>query len=51
MDWEVNPENIILGQVIGKGEFGTVYKATWHNSVVAIKVLNSSSEVAKGELR
>ena len=35
----------------GKGEFGTVYRATWHDSVVAVKVLNDDSDVAKGELR
>mmetsp|Transcript_4252 Transcript_4252/g.11981 ORF Transcript_4252/g.11981 Transcript_4252/m.11981 type:complete len:445 (+) Transcript_4252:221-1555(+) len=51
VEWEMDPDTIKMEKVIGKGEFGTVWKAKWHDSTVAVKVLNSSSEVAKGELR
>lgn len=38
-DWEIPADEILTGQRIGSGSFGTVYKGHWHGSV-AIKTLN-----------
>ncbi|XP_014252119.1 raf homolog serine/threonine-protein kinase phl [Cimex lectularius] len=38
-DWEIPNDEILTGQRIGSGSFGTVYKGHWHGSV-AIKTLN-----------
>lgn len=35
----------------GGGEFGEVYKAKWHGSFVAAKVLKRSDEIALGDFR
>jgi len=51
LEWEVDPEQVTIGTVIGRGEFGTVYSARWHNSTVAVKVLKSNSHVAVEELK
>mmetsp|Transcript_19352 Transcript_19352/g.48749 ORF Transcript_19352/g.48749 Transcript_19352/m.48749 type:complete len:494 (+) Transcript_19352:173-1654(+) len=51
LEWEVDPSNINIGTVIGRGEFGTVYSARWHNTLVAVKVLKSTSKLAVEELK
>ncbi|XP_028810438.1 serine/threonine-protein kinase B-raf isoform X3 [Denticeps clupeoides] len=38
-DWEIQEGQITLGQRIGSGSFGTVYKGKWHGDV-AVKMLN-----------
>ncbi|XP_001605107.1 raf homolog serine/threonine-protein kinase Raf [Nasonia vitripennis] len=38
-DWEIPADEILVGQRIGSGSFGTVYKAHWHGPV-AVKTLN-----------
>ncbi|XP_072408561.1 serine/threonine-protein kinase B-raf isoform X2 [Chiloscyllium punctatum] len=38
-DWEISEGQITLGQRIGSGSFGTVYKGKWHGDV-AVKMLN-----------
>ncbi|XP_052861890.1 raf homolog serine/threonine-protein kinase Raf [Anopheles cruzii] len=38
-NWNIQAEEILIGQRIGSGSFGTVYKAHWHGSV-AVKTLN-----------
>jgi Protein kinase domain len=35
----------------GSGEFGEVYRAKWHGSYVAAKVLKRSDEIALGDFR
>ena len=37
-DWEIPAGEILMGQRIGSGSFGTVYKAHWHG-YVAVKTL------------
>ena len=36
---------------VGEGEFGSVHRGKWHGTVVAIKVLRRSDEVALGDFR
>lgn len=50
-EWEVNPKELKLIERIGGGEFGEVYKAKWHGSYVAAKVLKRSDEIALGDFR
>jgi B-Raf proto-oncogene serine/threonine-protein kinase len=38
-DWEIPHDEITIGQRIGSGSFGTVYKGYWHGPV-AVKKLN-----------
>ncbi|XP_073094439.1 serine/threonine-protein kinase B-raf isoform X10 [Manis javanica] len=38
-DWEIPDGQITVGQRIGSGSFGTVYKGKWHGDV-AVKMLN-----------
>ncbi|XP_059485306.1 raf homolog serine/threonine-protein kinase Raf [Neocloeon triangulifer] len=38
-DWEISNDELLKGQRIGSGSFGTVYKGHWHGPV-AIKTLN-----------
>ncbi|KAL1132035.1 hypothetical protein AAG570_011643 [Ranatra chinensis] len=38
-DWEIPADEILTGQRIGSGSFGTVYKGHWHGPV-ALKTLN-----------
>uniref|UniRef100_A0A665X4F9 non-specific serine/threonine protein kinase n=1 Tax=Echeneis naucrates TaxID=173247 RepID=A0A665X4F9_ECHNA len=38
-DWEIPEGQITLGQRIGSGSFGTVFKGKWHGDV-AVKMLN-----------
>uniref|UniRef100_A0A8C4S6W5 non-specific serine/threonine protein kinase n=1 Tax=Erpetoichthys calabaricus TaxID=27687 RepID=A0A8C4S6W5_ERPCA len=38
-DWEIPDGQINMGQRIGSGSFGTVYKGKWHGDV-AVKMLN-----------
>lgn len=50
-DWEVDPSNITIQEKLGEGEFGIVYKARWHGTPVAVKVLKDNSNVALGDFR
>ncbi len=35
----------------GEGEFGIVYKARWHGTIVAVKILKETGAVALGDFR
>ncbi len=49
--WEEKVENIELGEIIGKGNFGDVYKGVWRNKFeVAVKALNLDVSAAKDAL-
>ena len=36
---------------MGEGEFGTVHRAKWYGTVVAVKILRRSDAVAVGDFR
>ncbi|KAJ1520971.1 hypothetical protein ONE63_004045 [Megalurothrips usitatus] len=38
-DWEIPADEILIGNRIGSGSFGTVYKGHWHGQI-AVKTLN-----------
>lgn len=40
-EWEIPFEELILGQLVGRGRFGTVYRANWHGDVV-VKILTEN---------
>lgn len=37
-DWEICPDELIVGAVLGEGEFGVVHSGRWNGTPVAIKV-------------
>lgn len=49
--WEESPENIELNEMLGKGNFGEVYRGIWRKKFeVAVKTLNLDGSVAKDAL-
>lgn len=38
-EWDIPFDELNMGELIGKGRFGTVFRGNWHGDV-AIKVLN-----------
>eukprot|EP00200_Dunaliella_tertiolecta_P005622 CAMPEP_0202350340 /NCGR_PEP_ID=MMETSP1126-20121109/7453_1 /ASSEMBLY_ACC=CAM_ASM_000457 /TAXON_ID=3047 /ORGANISM="Dunaliella tertiolecta, Strain CCMP1320" /LENGTH=516 /DNA_ID=CAMNT_0048942295 /DNA_START=80 /DNA_END=1630 /DNA_ORIENTATION=+ len=50
-EWEVSPKELKFVSKIGSGEFGDVFKAKWHGSFVAAKLLKRSDEIALGDFR
>lgn len=50
-EWEVNPKELKLIEKIGSGEFGDVFRAKWHGSFIAAKLLKRSDEIALGDFR
>lgn len=47
----MNSTRLILLAAAGSGEFGDVYRAKWHGSFVAAKILKRSDEIALGDFR
>ncbi len=43
-DWEIPPWNLLIekNKLLGEGEYGKVYLATWHNTTVVAKVINEN---------
>ena len=39
--WEIHQDDVSLGSVLGKGEFGVVHTGCWLSTPVAIKVRNT----------
>ena len=38
-EWEISWDELKIGDSIGRGRFGTVYKGSWHGDV-AVRLLN-----------
>ncbi len=51
-DWEIPPWNLLVdrNQVLGKGNFGIVYKAFWNHTEVVAKVINENISDEKKQL-
>lgn len=49
--WLIEPSDVELGEVLGKGSTATVYKSRWHGLDVAVKVLDPScfDDLVSGE--
>jgi len=43
--WELSPDDIKLGHVLGRGAFGKVFLGEWHGNLVAVKELLLSGDV------
>ena len=48
--WEVDANDITLGDVIGRGSFGVVKRGTLHGMDVAIKIIAASASVKEKEM-
>lgn len=51
-DWEIPPWNLHIdcSKLLGEGEFGKVYLATWHNTQVVAKVIHEDISKEKKRL-
>ncbi|CAL5224575.1 g7281 [Coccomyxa viridis] len=50
-EWEIDPKDLQIMEKVGEGEFGTVHKAKWYGTIVAVKILRRSDAVAVGDFR
>lgn len=49
-EWDIPMDNLVIGDVIGQGTFGTVYRAKWHGEV-AVKRIDVDPEDVDGSAR
>jgi len=50
-EWEIDPSQLVMMEKVGEGEFGIVHKAKWAGTVVAVKILKETGDVAIGDFR
>lgn len=50
-EWEIDPKDLQILEKVGEGEFGTVHRAKWYGTIVAVKILRRSDAVAVGDFR
>jgi len=50
-NWEIDPATLEIGPKVGQGEFGSVHKARWLGSTVAVKILRQADESGLGDFR
>lgn len=53
-EWEVDPEELTLGEELGSGQFGLVFEGRWRDKKVAVKMIREecmSDEEFKEEAR
>ncbi|CAH8508920.1 unnamed protein product [Schistosoma turkestanicum] len=49
-EWDIPMENLFIGEIIGRGTFGTVYRGKWHGEV-AIKRIDFDPEDVDDSIR
>ncbi|TNN16347.1 Kinase suppressor of Ras 2 isoform 3 [Schistosoma japonicum] len=49
-EWDIPMESLFIGEIIGRGTFGTVYRGKWHGEV-AIKRIDFDPEDADDSIR
>ncbi|TPP63017.1 Kinase suppressor of Ras 2 [Fasciola gigantica] len=49
-EWDIPMDNLVIGDIIGQGTFGTVYRAKWHGEV-AVKRIDVDPEDVDGSAR
>ncbi|KAH9583967.1 kinase suppressor of Ras 2, partial [Schistosoma haematobium] len=49
-EWDIPMENLFIGEIIGRGKFGTVYRGKWHGEV-AIKRIDFDPEDVDDSIR
>jgi len=37
--WDIHPDELILKEELGSGQFGLVFKGSWHDREVAVKTV------------
>eukprot|EP01119_Soliformovum_irregulare_P019929 TRINITY_DN6400_c0_g1_i2.p1 TRINITY_DN6400_c0_g1~~TRINITY_DN6400_c0_g1_i2.p1 ORF type:complete len:684 (-),score=124.30 TRINITY_DN6400_c0_g1_i2:241-2292(-) len=42
--WKINPQEVVLGEKLGQGAFGVVYKASWRNAEYVVKQLKVTDQ-------
>ncbi len=47
--WEIFASDLSLGELLGSGKFGEVFKATWKNHTVAVKTMREESSTEEGK--
>lgn len=45
IDFQINPACIAMGNIIGKGQFGKVYRGEWRGTAVAVKIIDMLPEM------
>lgn len=50
-NWEIDPSTLEIGPKVGQGEFGSVHRARWLGSLVAVKILRQADESGLGDFR
>ncbi|ALD61916.1 Ser/Thr kinase [Mollivirus sibericum] len=50
-DWEVDPDEIELGEELGQGGYGMVRRGMWRNGEVAVKMIAVSGDPSKEMVR
>eukprot|EP00892_Ulva_mutabilis_P001689 jgi/Ulvmu1/11520/UM078_0009.1 len=49
-DWDIHPDSISVGPLLGAGDYGAVYQGRWHGTPVAVKILKRDGAVNEDKL-
>lgn len=45
-DYEIEPADLTMLDILGEGQYGVVHEADWHGTPVAAKLLKDSNDIA-----